>query len=168
MPDLSGTIKHAATRAGRYLSRSTLRQTTSAPKRAIDDAWIKEATERAWFAYEKERQNILDAYEDLEFRAGDQWPAYARAQREAQRRPILTVNRIPQFVRQITGEIRLMKPAIKVVPIDAKASAPVADLLAGMIRYVENRSEAQWAYNSAADSQVTCGIGAWRVAMEYA
>jgi hypothetical protein len=164
---MNNFFRNAAKRAGRYLRRTEL-SPAAAPPRAIEDTWLKEATERAWYAYEKDRQNILDAYEDLEFRAGHQWPAYARAQREAQRRPILTVNRIPQFVRQVTGEIRLMKPAIKVVPIDAKASSPVADLMAGMIRYVENRSEAQWAYCNAADSQVTAGIGAWRVATEYA
>src|SRR5690606_10421465 len=43
-----------------------------------------------------------------------------------------------------------------------------AAVLAGMIRYVENRSDAQAAYFSAMDSQVVAGIGHWQVLTEYA
>jgi len=42
--------------------------------------------ERVHSAYQVERPNIEAAYEDLEFLAGDQWPAYAKQQREAQKR----------------------------------------------------------------------------------
>src|SRR5689334_16341006 len=138
------------------------------PSRDIDDDFLKTALERAETAFARERENIAQAYEDLEFRAGEQWPAYARQAREKSKRPILTVNRIPQFVRQVTGDIRLMKPSIKAVPIDARGSAQVAQLILGMIRYIENRSEAQSAYALAADSQVASGIGHWRVTTEYA
>ncbi len=154
--------------------RAVLRKTElpsppdAAPGREIDDDFLKTALDRAESAFARERENIEQAYEDLEFRAGEQWPSYARQAREKSKRPILTVNRIPQFVRQVTGDIRLMKPAIKAVPVDSRASAPVAELISGMIRYIENRSEAQSAYALAADSQVTCGIGHWRVTTEYA
>jgi hypothetical protein len=37
-----------------------------------------------------------------------------------------------------------------------------------MVRYIENRSYAQSVYTQAADSQVACGIGHWRVLTEYA
>ncbi len=140
----------------------------TAPQRAIDDDFLKLALDRAETAFARERENIAQAYEDLEFRAGEQWPAYARQARERSKRPILTVNRIPQFVRQVTGDIRLMKPAIKAVPVDARGTTEVAELISGMMRYIENRSEAQSAYALAADSQVTCGIGHWRVTTEYA
>src|SRR5690606_18673625 len=43
-----------------------------------------------------------------------------------------------------------------------------AELLAGMVRYIENRSDAPAAYFIAADSQVACGIGHWKVITEYA
>jgi hypothetical protein len=122
-------------------------------------------------ADERERTNIKLAYEDLEFLAGDnlsQWPEKQRKEREDDGRPTLQINQLPQFVRQITGDIRQMRPAIKVVPVDSEADEKVAELRAGLIRYIENRSDAAAIYFRAADSQVSCGIGHWRVVTEYA
>lgn len=116
----------------------------------------------------RERDNIRLAYDDLNFLAGDQWPREQRVDREMQGRPVLTINQLPQFVHQITGDIRQMKPAIKVVPVDSAADEKIADLRAGLIRYIENRSDASAVYFRAADSQVACGIGHWRVTTEYA
>lgn len=113
----------------------------------------------------KERDNIRLAYEDLEFLAGNQWTKADLDRRVG--RPTLIVNELPQFVHQITGDIRQMKPAIKVVPVDSGADEKVADLRAGLIRYIENRSDASAIYFRAADSQVGCGIGHWRVLTEY-
>jgi hypothetical protein len=63
-----------------------------------------------WDAAElRERQNIRLAYEDLEFLAGDelsQWPEKQRRKRENDGRPTLQINQLPQFVHQITGDIR--------------------------------------------------------------
>lgn len=139
-----------------------------APKKAIDDDFLKVALDRADEAYRHEADNMSEAYEDLAFKAGDQWPAWAKQQREHQRRPILTINRVPQFVHQVTGDIRLMRPAIKATPADGIAKPEIAELISGMIRYIENRSEARVAYAIGADSQVSCGLGHWRVTTEYA
>lgn len=119
--------------------------------------------------YQKERRNILEAYNDLKFRRGeleDQWDAEALAQRKG--RPAHVINEIPQFVRQVTGDQRQSKPSIKVVPVDDRADPDTAEVLAGIIRYIENRSYAQYVYTTAADSQVACGIGHWRITTEYA
>lgn len=119
--------------------------------------------------YEKERRNIDEAYNDLRFRRGeleDQWDADALRQRKG--RPTHVINEIPQFVRQVTGDQRQSRPSIKVVPVDDQADPETADVLAGIIRYIENRSYAQYVYTAAADSQVACGIGHWRVTTEYA
>ena len=104
----------------------------------------------------------------MEFRAGEHWPTNVRRQREADYRPCLTVNKIPAFVHTITGDIRLARPSIKVVGVDSRSDADTAQVLAGLIRYIENRSDAQHAYGQAADSQVVAGIGHWRVLTEYA
>jgi hypothetical protein len=120
-----------------------------------------------WF--EREQRNVDEAYEDLCFsRKGEQWPESERLKREAQGRPALTINKVPQFVRQVTGDIRMSRPGIKVVPVDDMADKETAKVLAGLIRYIENRSEAQAAYYLGCDAQVTCGIGAWQIATEYA
>jgi hypothetical protein len=71
-------------------------------------------------------------------------------------------------VRQVTGDMRQSRPAIKVVPVDSGADIKTAEVRGGMIRYVENRSKAKHVYTTGADSQVTCGIGHWAVTTEYA
>lgn len=133
-----------------------------------DDDFIKEAIERYDRGYEREETNIIEAYEDLEFLSGNQWPADVKKSREEAQRPVLTINRVPQFVRQVTGDIRMMRPAIKCVPVDNRGDKDTAEVLAGMIRYIENRSDAEVAYTYGADSQVSAGVGHWRVTHEYA
>lgn len=119
--------------------------------------------------YEREQQNVLLAYEDLRFsREGDQWAAEAMSARKAENRPILTINKCPQYVRQVTGDIRMSRPAVKVTPVDDSADQKTAEVLGGMVRYVENRSDAQAAYYMGCDTQVTAGVGAWQVITEYA
>lgn len=119
--------------------------------------------------YAHEKPNIDDAYEDLRFRRGmltDQWSAEALEARKG--RPCHVVNKLPQFVRQVTGDMRQSRPGIKVVPVDSGADIKTAEIRAGMIRYVENRSKAKHVYTTGADSQVTCGIGHWQIETEYA
>jgi len=45
---------------------------------------------------------------------------------------MLTVNRLPQFCQQVTGDIELSRPAIKVKPTGNGASEEVAEILRGM------------------------------------
>jgi hypothetical protein len=119
--------------------------------------------------YAREQGNIDEAYQDLRFRRGrkeDQWDALALEARVG--RPCLVINKLPQFVRQVTGDMRQSRPAIKVVPVDSGADIKTAEVRGGMIRYVENRSKAKHVYTTGADSQVTCGIGHWAVTTEYA
>ncbi len=82
-------------------------------------------------------------------------------------RPCLEFNRLPTTIAQITGDIRQMRPAVKVVPVDSRGDVKTADVIAGMVRYVENRSDAPAAYFTGADQQVAAGIGHWRVETEY-
>lgn len=117
----------------------------------------------------REHGNIEEAYEDLRFRRGrreDQWDPQALEARKG--RPCLVINKLPQFVRQVTGDMRQSRPAIKVVPVDSGGDIKTAEVRGGMIRYVENRSKAKHVYTTGADSQVTCGIGHWAVTTEYA
>lgn len=130
---------------------------------------VKQAMEDYEAAYAFQRGNIDEANEDLRFRRGrkeDQWDAAALAVRGD--RPCLTINAIPQFIRQVTGDMRQMRPAIKVNPVDSRGDVKTAGNIAGMVRYIENRSFAKHVYTTAGDSQVACGIGHWKVISEYA
>jgi hypothetical protein len=134
-----------------------------------DDELLRQALEDYEAAYEFQRANIDEANEDLRFRRGrkeDQWDAAALEVRAD--RPCLVINTIPQFIRQVTGDMRQMRPAIKVNPVDSRGDIKTAQNIAGMVRYIENRSFAKHVYTTAGDSQVACGIGHWRVTTEYA
>src|SRR5262245_16235977 len=106
-----------------------------APSKSLDDDFIGTAIKRADAAYRAAKDNIDAAYEDLQFLAGDQWPEYAKAARRDG--PMLTINRLPQFVQQVTGDIELGRPAIRVKPTGNGATTDVAEILRGMIRYIE-------------------------------
>lgn len=150
---------------------------TAADKPVKDDKKLSKAEKSALLtlarkrydrAMDHERENIQLAYDDLEFMAGRQWPDDVARERNEESRPVLTINQMPQFVHQVTGDIRQMRPAIKVVGVDDQADPKLADLREGMTRYIENRSDAAGIYFQAADSQVACGIGHVRIATEYA
>jgi hypothetical protein len=142
----------------------------SKDKTDSDDV-LKDMRARWDRSYDREKHNITAAYEDLTFLCGDdyaQWPAEERKRRENDGRPVLQENRLPTFVHQVTGDIRQLKPAIKFVPVDNEADEKRAEIIGSLTRYIENRSEAGAIYFRAADSQVACGIGHWRVLTEYA
>lgn len=145
-------------------------ETTQTQTSTGEDDDHEEALERYERGYQRDRLNQERAYEDLRFFAEEgQWETKVRTEREAEGRPILTINQCGQFVRQVSGDIRQMRPAIKCVPVDTAGDKQIAEkILPGMIRYIEQRSDAQGAYFAAVDQQATAGIGHWRVTTEYA
>lgn len=82
------------------------------------DDVVKIVRDRLAEAWEHDKDNRLEAQRDLNFLAGNQWPERDRQQREEAGRPMLTINRLPQFVRQVTNDIRQADVSIKVAPSD--------------------------------------------------
>jgi hypothetical protein len=82
-------------------------------------------------------------------------------------RPCLTINKLPQHVRQVTNEQRQNRPTGKVIPADDKADVAVAEIFDGMVRHIEYISDADVAYDTACDNQVTYGEGYIRLLTEY-
>lgn len=114
-----------------------------------------------------ESENRKAALEDLKFKAGDQWPADVAAQRNTDRRPCLTVNKIPTFIHQITNDQRQNRPAINVSPVGDKGDPEAAKMYRGMIRAIERDSSADIAYDTAFDSAVSNGFGYFRILTEF-
>jgi hypothetical protein len=110
----------------------------------------------------------LEALDDLKFRAGQQWPDAILADRKSKGRPHLTINKIPQFVRQIANEMRQNKPSIKVYPVDDQADIEAAKIRTGLVRNIEYSSNAEVAYNTAGECAVDRSIGFFRLATDYA
>jgi hypothetical protein len=119
-----------------------------------------------------------DEIDDLKFYAGSpdnhwQWPADVLATRGAVQgqtinaRPCLTINKLPQHVKQVTNDQRQNRPAAKVIPVDDNADVEVADIFNGMIRHIEYISDADVAYDTACENQVAYGEGYIRLLTEY-
>ena len=132
-----------------------------------DGDLIRVARERYQKAVDNEQENRDDAIEDLEFLAGEQWPEEIRRERIEDDRPILTINKLPQYVRQVTGDIRQNRPAIKIRPADDVADDEIADVFSGLIRHIEAASDAGIAYHTAAEGAAQCGMGHFRIVTEY-
>ena len=129
---------------------------------------VQEAQERLEAAWEQDRENREDAFTDLKFLAGDQWPNAIRLQREAQNRPCLTINRLPQFVNQVANTVRMNPPAIKAIPAGGEATAELAEIYSGLFRQIQYRSNATHVFANAVYYAVACGIGHFRLTTGYA
>lgn len=131
------------------------------------DSLVKEARERYAAAGTFYRDIRTNAFEDLEFRAGRQWPDHLKLQREADQRPCLTNNRLPQFVRQVTNELRQNMLALRVAPNGEGARQDTAEIIKGLFKAIENSSTAEAAYVTAFESAVQIGFGYIRIVTEY-
>mgnify|MGYP003146377349 CR=1 FL=1 len=139
------------------------------------EAQLREETESFLTLAQERFKTIVDAesilrqkmLEDLEFRASEQWPDNVKSMREQDNRPCLTVNRIPMFIRQVTNNQRISRPAIEVSPTGDRANDEVAEVLQGVVRHIETKSDADVAYTTAGDHQCTMGRGYIRITTDY-
>ena len=113
--------------------------------------------------WEADKHNREDALDDLRFVAGDQWDQDEKAARESEGRPTLTINRLPQFARQVEGDLRNIKPSIKVRPNGYGSDDDMAEVFNGIIRNIEERSKDEQPYTVAVGSAIRCGIGHFRI-----
>jgi hypothetical protein len=136
---------------------------------------MRERLQMALGALSSSRNDELD---DLRFMAGSpdnnwQWPSNVLATRgnvqgqTINARPCLTINKLPQHVRQVTNDQRQNRPSVKVIPADDRADPQVAEIYDGVVRHIEYMSDADVAYDTACENQVTFGEGYWRLLTEY-
>ena len=100
-------------------------------------------------------------------RLGIQWDSKIKSDREKEGRPVLTINKMPGFARQVVNEARKNKPSIKVHPADDKADVKTAEVINGLIRNIEYSSNADVAYDTALEYAVYCGVGYFEVDVDY-
>jgi hypothetical protein len=129
---------------------------------------IKEARERLQLAWEKDKRNRQEAALDLRFIAGDQWPDAVKSARERDGRPMLTINRLPQFLHQVTNPIREADLSIKTAPVDSNSDPQLAKVYDGLLKQIQYQSSMRTVIATAAEHQVGCGIGWVRICSDYA
>ena len=134
----------------------------------MDDI-VKEAKEAFETCQEAEEENRDNAESDIKFaRMGDQWDEADRNKRNREVRPVLTINRMPAFIRQVANDARLNTPSVKVFPVDDTADVDCAEILNGLLRNIQVQSNADAAYDPAMSDAVTGGFGYFIIDVDYA
>jgi portal protein len=132
-----------------------------------NEEFLNLALDRFKLAASSESESRREMLDDLEFSIGNQWPQDIKAQRQLDGRPCLTMNRLPQFIRQVTNEQRQQRPAIQINPVGSGSDVDTAEILQGICRHIEVQSAADESYDQGTDFMVRGGCGAWRVVTDW-
>ena len=132
------------------------------------DPIIDEAKQFLKFANDADTMNRQEALEDLKFASGgDQWPVDLQNSRNLESRPVLTINKLDGYCRQVTNQQRQQRPRIKVHATNTVEDAADAKVVQGMVRHIEVNSNADNAYDNAYNYAVRMGWGFIRVDHRY-
>ena len=81
------------------------------------DPIIEDAKSFLKFCNDADSNNRQEALEDLKFASGgDQWPVDLQNSRNLESRPVLTINKLDGYCRQVTNQQRQQRPRIRVQP----------------------------------------------------
>lgn len=147
-----------------------------------ESAFLKMVRENAVYGQSGWSDNFKKSKEELTFLMGgeNQWPDYAREARNAEGRPMLTFNDLPQYLDQVANDQRMNRPSIKVSPaddagagiqigsLDGQKTYKAAEVFEGLIRNIEQQSQADSHYDTAHQHAVEAGFGWLRVVTTYA
>lgn len=140
---------------------------------------LTEARERAQYGHEYWFDLYVESQGDVTFLGGDQWDPIAKASRIDEKRPMLTINTLPQHVDQVLGDILQNRPSIHISPSDSdggatkfaskdgKTNYTLAQTYEGIIRNIEYVSGAESHYDTAAQHAIESGLGWLRVYTRY-
>ena len=122
------------------------------------------------------RENWDLARKDLQFAYGDQWPQSLKNDTEVSRL-MLTLNMLPQIIHQVTGNAKKSSFGIQVSqnggaelpPLPVKGGQKLlslSEIMEGLIRDIEYRSNTVFAYMHALQHAVESGFGWLRIVTE--
>lgn len=136
---------------------------------AADRDLIRLARERRQQAVEADKSNRKRDSDDRKFYTGgdSQWPDGVPEERRKEGRPCETYNRLPTIVKQVSGEVRQNKPAIRVLPIDGQTDPELAKVYSAIIRHIESQSGAHRVYAKETEKSTIGGQGWWRIKADY-
>lgn len=130
-------------------------------------AFLSVALARFKQSAEAEAEIRKESLDDYKFSVGEQWPDDIKMARNKDGKPCLTINRMKQFIHQVTNEQRQQRPSIQVNPVGDGADIDTAEIEQGIIRHIEVNSDAEVAYDIAFDHAVRIGFGWFRVLTDY-
>lgn len=132
-----------------------------------DEEILERIRSRMRRCIDAESENRKAMVDDLKFLAGEQWPADVMAQRNTDKLPCLTINRLPTIVHQVTNSARENRPSINVSPVGDRGDKEAAKMYRGLIRQIERHSKADIAYDTALWNSASNGLGYLRLTTEW-
>lgn len=129
---------------------------------------FEEAKERLQIANDADSHNRQLAKEDLLFREGENHWDNNYVTSESQQSPELVINFTDTLVGRVVNSIADLETRGKCHPVADGADTERADVINGLGRHVEYRSDASVAYDIATDAAVSAGWGWWRLLGEWA
>lgn len=127
------------------------------------------ARQRFRDAVEAEREIRREAQIDLQYVSGQgQWNERIKQEREDQGRPALTFSKLHTFVQSVQNEARQNKPQPKVNPTGGGSTTDVANVINGILRHIQYRSQSDIANDTALDYAASGGFGYFRFVSEFA
>lgn len=127
---------------------------------------FEEARDRLNICLDAESDNRMRGKEAIAFREGDQWD-HQTATTASEDEPELTINLTDAMIERVENNIRQQRPRGKCHPVGDGADIEIAEILNGIGRHIETRSEADVAYDTAASSALDAGWGYFRLFPEY-
>jgi hypothetical protein len=139
----------------------------SVEKSSADDKFLETMRKRLDRSITNESEERGKGQGDIKFIDGEQWTENVKKQR-GKNRLCLTINKLPTFLDQIDGDIRLNAPGVKVKAVDNDADTDTADVIEGLVRYIQRSSAAARTHSYAGVHSAAGGRGAWRILTDYA
>jgi hypothetical protein len=136
---------------------------TRTPEQKVIDRALKNLKK----AVDAVNHNYQAGVDDLRFANGEQWEQTEKQRRARSGRPALTVNLLPEYIDQVTGDMRHNCPQIKFRAVDTKADVHMAKIREALVNQIQYSSNARDIYINGGEMAVKCGYGAWRVLTRY-
>lgn len=114
-------------------------------------------------------ENYKQARIDLKMASGDFATHYGNGWDEKYTTPtgpMVVDNELPQYIHQVTNDIRQNVPSIKVLPV-SDGDIETGKIFSGLFRAIEDHSHADEVCDTAAEYAVTCSIGFMRVDHDF-
>lgn len=127
-----------------------------------EELW-NEARDRLQICTDAESDNRTRAREATLFREGQQWDLQPGIDDEVE----LTINLTDAMCDRVENNIRQQRPRGKVHPVGDGADVEIAEIINGIGRHIEERSEASVAYDAASSQALDGGWGYFRLIAEY-
>jgi hypothetical protein len=133
----------------------------------MPESIVQEAIEFLERSNDADSTNRSEEMEDLRFSYGDQWPQQMQNQRNLEQRPWFTFNETETYIKQVCNQIRQQRPRIRCQGVNNQSQEKIAQIITGIMRHIEEASDADTAYDTAMEYAVRIGRGYFRLGADY-